>query len=149
MFQHLLVPTDGSSLSRSTAIEAVRFAKAAGAKITGFHAMPELRHMTQHPGLPTDTRANFERQARAEANAALDFVKEAAQAQGVVCDTVMVASDQPHEAILRAARDRDCDLIVMASHGRRGIEAMLIGSETQKVLTHSKIPVLVWRGNRG
>ena len=61
----------------------------------------------------------------------------------------MVASDRPYEAILRAARDRDCDLIFMASHGRRGIEAMIIGSETQKVLTHSKVPVLVWRGNRG
>ncbi|MBX3631877.1 MAG: sulfate transporter [Acidovorax sp. SCN 68-22] len=149
MFQHLLVPTDGSSLSRQTATEAARFAKAAGAKITGFHALPELRLMGQHPGLPTDTRADFERQARAEADRALDTIQEAARAEGVACDTVMVASDRPYEAILRAARDRDCDLIFMASHGRRGIEAMIIGSETQKVLTHSKVPVLVWRGNRG
>lgn len=149
MFQHLLVPTDGSALSRSTVAEAVRFAKASGAKITGFHAMPELRMFTQHPGLPTDTRADFERQARADANESLDFIKEAAQAEGVACDTVMVSSDQPHDAILRAARDRDCDLIFMASHGRRGIEAWLVGSETQKVLTQSKVPVLVWRGNKG
>ncbi|MGP1629970.1 MAG: universal stress protein [Giesbergeria sp.] len=149
MFQHLLVPTDGSGLSRSTAVEAVRFAKASGAKITGFHAMPELRRLTQHPGLPTDTRADFEHQARAEADAALDFIKETAKAEGVVCDTVMVVSAEPHEAILRAARDRGCDLIFMASHGRRGIEAWLVGSETQKVLTQSKVPVLVWRSNQG
>ena len=149
MFQHLLVPTDGSTLSRSTALEAVRFAKAAGAKITGFHAMPELRLLAQHPGLPTETRVNFDQQARAQANEVLAFIKEAAQAEGVACDTVMATSDQPHEAILRAARDRDCDLIFMASHGRRGIEAWLVASETQKVLTQSKVPVMVWRGNKG
>lgn len=147
MFQHLLVPTDGSSLSRSTAIEAARFAKAIGAKITGFHAMPALRLLWVHPGLPTDTRADFERRARADADQALDDIQEAARAQGVVCDTVMATSDRPHEAILRAAQDRGCDLIFMASYGRRGLEAMLIGSETQKVLTHSKVPVMVWRGH--
>ena len=148
MFQHLLVPTDGSPLSRSTVIEAVRFAKAAGAKITGFHAMPELGLLSQHPGLPAETRANFDQQARAQADEVLSLVKEVAQAEGVVCDTVMATSDQPHEAILRAVRDRGCDLIFLASHGRRGIEAWLVGSETQKVLTHSKVPVMVWRSNQ-
>ena len=145
MFQHLLVPTDGSALSRGTAQQAVRFAKSIDAKITAFHAMPELRLLANHPGLTPETRNSFVEQARAHADELLAFVKQTAQAEGVACQTVMVSSDHPHEAILRAALDRDCDLIFMASHGRRGIEGMLVGSETQKVMTHSKIPVLVWR----
>ena len=145
MFQHLLVPTDGSALSRGTAQQAVRFAKSIDAKITAFHAMPELRLLANHPGLTPETRNSFVEQARAHADELLAFVKQAAQAEGVACQTVMVSSDHPHEAILRAALDRDCDLIFMASHGRRGIEGLLVGSETQKVMTHSKIPVLVWR----
>ena len=145
MFQHLLVPTDGSALSRGTAQQAVRFAKSIDAKITAFHAMPELRLLANHPGLTPETRNSFVEQARAHADELLAFVKQTAQAEGVACQTVMVSSDHPHEAILRAALDRDCDLIFMASHGRRGIEGLLVGSETQKVMTHSKIPVLVWR----
>ena len=145
MFQHLLVPTDGSVLSRGTALQAVRFAKSIDAKITAFHAMPELRLLANHPGLTPETRNSFVEQARSHADELLAFVKQAAQAEGVACQTVMVSSDHPHEAILRAALDRDCDLIFMASHGRRGIEGLLVGSETQKVMTHSKIPVLVWR----
>ena len=145
MFQHLLVPTDGTALSRGTAQQAVRFAKSIDAKITAFHAMPELRLLANHPGLTPETRNSFVEQARAHADELLAFVKQTAQAEGVACQTVMVSSDHPHEAILRAALDRDCDLIFMASHGRRGIEGLLVGSETQKVMTHSKIPVLVWR----
>ena len=145
MFQHLLVPTDGSALSRGTAQQAVRFAKSIDAKITAFHAMHELRLLANHPGLTPETRNSFVEQARAHADELLAFVKQTAQAEGVACQTVMVSSDHPHEAILRAALDRDCDLIFMASHGRRGIEGLLVGSETQKVMTHSKIPVLVWR----
>ena len=145
MFQHLLVPTDGSALSRGTAQQAVRFAKSIDAKITAFHAMPELRLLANHPGLTPETRNSFVEQARSHADELLAFVKQTAQAEGVACQTVMVSSDHPHEAILRAALDRDCDLIFMASHGRRGIEGLLVGSETQKVMTHSKIPVLVWR----
>lgn len=145
MFQHLLVPTDGSVLSRDTALQAVRFAKSIDAKITAFHAMPELRLLANHPGLTPETRNSFVEQARTHADELLAFVKQTAQAEGVACQTVMVSSDHPHEAILRAALDRDCDLIFMASHGRRGIEGLLVGSETQKVMTHSKIPVLVWR----
>ena len=145
MFQHLLVPTDGSALSRGTAQQAVRFAKSIDAKITAFHAMPELRLLANHPGLTPETRNSFVEQARTHADELLAFVKQTAQAEGVACQTVMVSSDHPHEAILRAALDRDCDLIFMASHGRRGIEGLLVGSETQKVMTHSKIPVLVWR----
>ena len=145
MFQHLLVPTDGTALSRGTALQAVRFAKSIDAKITAFHAMPELRLLANHPGLTPETRNSFVEQARTHADELLAFVKQTAQAEGVACQTVMVSSDHPHEAILRAALDRDCDLIFMASHGRRGIEGLLVGSETQKVMTHSKIPVLVWR----
>ena len=145
MFQHLLVPTDGTALSRGTALQAVRFAKSIDAKITAFHAMPELRLLANHPGLTPETRNSFVEQARSHADELLAFVKQTAQAEGVACQTVMVSSDHPHEAILRAALDRDCDLIFMASHGRRGIEGLLVGSETQKVMTHSKIPVLVWR----
>jgi nucleotide-binding universal stress UspA family protein len=72
-------------------------------------------------------------------------IQEAAKAAGVHCEAISVTSDQPHEAIIQVAKKRGCDLIMMASHGRKGVQGMLLGSETHKVLTHSRIPVLVYR----
>jgi len=145
MYKHLLLPTDGSPLSEGSVRRGVKFARQVGAKVTGFYAMPEFRVMAYTIALVDDNQAAFEKQAAARAETVLAFVQTIAQQEGVPCDTVMTTSDRPHEAIIKAARDRDCDLIVMASHGRRGVEGFFVGSETVKVLTQSKIPVLVHR----
>jgi len=145
MYKHLLLPTDGSPLSEDPVRRGLRFAREVGAKVTGFYAMPEFRVVAYTVAMVDDTQEIFEKQALAHAEVVLGFVKTAAQEEGVACDTVMTVSDRPYEAIIKAARDRGCDLILMASHGRRGMESLLIGSETHKVLTHSKIPVLVHR----
>ena len=145
MYKHLLLPTDGSPLSENAVRRGLRFAHAIGAKVTGFYALPEFRAFAYAGTIIEDTQALFEAQAMARAEAVLGFVQTAAAEEGVPCDTAMSTSDRPYEAILKAAHDRGCDLIVMASHGRRGIEGFLMGSETQKVLTHGKIAVLVDR----
>jgi nucleotide-binding universal stress UspA family protein len=92
-----------------------------------------------------DTREEFARDSRAHAEKYLAVIQEAAKAAGVQCETASITSDQPYEAIIQAAKKRGCDLIMMASHGRKGVQGMLLGSETHKVLTHSRIPVLVYR----
>lgn len=145
MFKHLLLPTDGSPLSENAVRRGLRLAHIMGTKVTGFYAMPEFRAFAYSGAIIEDTQAIFEEQALARAEAVLGFVQTAAREEGVPCDTVMRTSDRPYEAILQAAQERGCDLIVMASHGRRGIEGILMGSETQKVLTHGKIAVLVDR----
>jgi nucleotide-binding universal stress UspA family protein len=91
------------------------------------------------------TRQEYEAEAAAKTKNYLDFVKKVAAGSDVKCDTAQVISDQPFEEIIKAAEKKGCDLILMASHGRRGIEGLLLGSETQKVLTHSSVPVLVYR----
>ncbi|WP_027996969.1 universal stress protein [Simplicispira psychrophila] len=145
MYHHLLLPTDGSPLSEKAVRRGLRLARDLGAKATGFYAMPEFRAFAYSGTIIEDTQAIFEEQANAQAEAALGFIKTAAQEEGVSCDTARSTSDRPYEAILEAAHAHGCDLIVMASHGRRGIEGLLMGSETQKVLTHGKISVLVDR----
>lgn len=144
MYKHLLLPTDGSPLSEGSVRRGVKFAREVGAKVTGFYAMPEMRVMAYTIALVEDSSA-FEKKAAERAESVLAFVQTIAQQEGVQCDTVMTTSERPHEAIIKAARERDCDLIVMASHGRRGVEGFFVGSETVKVLTNSKIPVLVHR----
>ena len=145
MFKHLLLPTDGSPLSEGAVRRGIQFAHQVGAKVTGFYAMPEFRAMAYTIAMIDDGRAIFEKQATERAAEVLAFVQSIAQQEGVPCDTVMNTSDSPHKAIIKAAHDRGCDLIVMASHGRRGVEGFFVGSETIRVLTHSKIPVLVHR----
>ena len=145
MYQHLLLPTDGSPLSEKSVRHGLLLARMLGAKVTGFYAVPEFRAFGYSGAIIGDTQAIFEGQVKAQADAALMFVRTAAEAEGVECATALSVNDRPYEAILKAAEDHGCDLIVMASHGRRGIEGLLMGSETQKVLTHGKIPVLVDR----
>ena len=145
MFKHLLVPTDGSALSDEAVRMAVNLAKAFDAKITGIHAIPEFHRLSLNAEMLTDTPTNHERHARRHAEKYLAVVEKAAMDADVLCSTTRVVSDHPYQAIIDAAQERHCDLIVMASHGRRGIQGILIGSETQKVLTHSRIPVLVYR----
>lgn len=147
MFKHLLVPTDGSALSTDTARRAVAFAGESGAKITFFFAKPEYPVAFYGEGALIDptTPEKFAEMADRQAKEILNRCTELAIEAGVACDTVASTSDVPYQAIIDAASAAGCDMIFMASHGRRGISGMLLGSETQKVLTHSTIPVLVYR----
>lgn len=144
MYKHILVPTDGSKLSGHAVSEAVTLAKQLGAKVTLLHVAPEQiwpvyaesAVMVQHS--PEDFRVETKRQATA-------LLEKAAKRAGGNVDIKLVLSDLPYEAIIKAVAKLKCDLVVMASHGRRGLSGFLLGSETQKVLTHSKVPVLVVR----
>ena len=147
MFKHILVPTDGSKLSVKTAKQAVKLAKAVGAKITGFYATPEYDstyygdgYILRAPSAKAHAAAT-EKQARL----CLSTIEVEAEVEKVPCEVMHVVSDSPYEAILDAAKKKKCDLIFMASHGRRGLSGLVLGSETHKVLIHSKIPVLVCR----
>ena len=147
MFKHILVPTDGSDLSKETARRAVSFAKEAGARITAFFAKPEYPVSYYGEGALIDptTPEKFAELAEQQAQETLDFVAELCASAGVEVHKLSLTSDVPYQAIIDAAAQAGCDLIFMASHGRRGFSALLLGSETNKVLTHSKIPVLVYR----
>jgi len=148
MFKHLLIPTDGSELSEAAIKAGVQFAKSINAKVTGFYAMPKFHLLVYGPDGVIDKRqdfADFEKDWKARADRFLAVIMQAAKAADVPCETALQTSDQPYEAIIATAKEKGCDLIMMASNGRRGVQAFLLGSETQKVLTHSKIPVLVFR----
>lgn len=147
MFKHILVPTDGSSLSAGTVARAVSFAKDTGARITFFYAQPDFPMPIYGEGALIDptTPDQFAKSAAAEAHGILDQAKAVADAAGVTSDTDTAVNEVPYEAIIDAVQRHGCDLIFMASHGRRGLASLLLGSETQKVLTHSKTPVLVYR----
>lgn len=147
MFKHIFVPTDGSDLSRQTAQRAVAFAKEAGAKITAFFAKPEypIAYFGEGALIDPTTPEKFAELAEQQAAEYLGEVAKACAEAGVDCATVSSTSDLPYQAIIDAAEKAGCDLIFMASHGRRGISGLLLGSETNKVLTHSTIPVLVYR----
>jgi nucleotide-binding universal stress UspA family protein len=145
MFKHILIPTDGSDLSRKAVLYGVRLAKELGAKVTGLTVAEPYRVATMDTILISVDEGDYEEQSRVLSEKAMEQVKMAAQAAGVPCETVREVNDQPYRAIIDAAQALQCDLIVMASHGRRGISALLLGSETAKVLTHSTIPVLVYR----
>ena len=147
MFKHILVPTDGSELSEDTVRRAVSFAKEAGARITAFYAMPEFPVTYYGEGglIDSITPEQFTALAEREAQEVLGFVANLCQEAGVDFSKLTSTNDAPYEAIIEAATQSDCDLIFMSSHGRRGFSALLLGSETNKVLTHSTIPVLVYR----
>jgi nucleotide-binding universal stress UspA family protein len=147
MYTHLLVATDGSKLSGKAVTHAIALAQALSAKLTAFYASPDYPLPAFSDGVVYDpvSRKDYARMAAEEAQRILGSVKAKANTGGVACDTLHTIASAPWEAILAAARKSKCDAIVMASHGRRGLAAMLLGSETQKVLTHSKLPVLVVR----
>jgi nucleotide-binding universal stress UspA family protein len=147
MFKHFLVPTDGSDLSLNAARQAVSLAKEVGARITFFFSKPDYPVAFYGEGALIDptTPEKFAEIADRQAKEILTQVQKLAQDAGVESASVSEVSDLPYEAIIRTAEGSGCDLIFMASHGRRGISGFLLGSETQKVLTHSKIPVLVYR----
>jgi nucleotide-binding universal stress UspA family protein len=146
MFRHILYPTDGTELSKKALAVALGIAKPLGARITAIHVMPpytppmaDLSYTYPNPISPEE----YEKAAKKTWAAARHELEAAAAREGVAFDAVSGFSSDPWDAIVDAAAAHRCDLIVMASHGRRGLAAALIGSETQKVLTHSPVPVLV------
>jgi len=145
MFKHIMIPTDGSDLSRKAVLYGVQLAKESGARVTALTLSPPYNPATADGVLILGGQEEYEAEARRFAERSLEQVKMAAEAAGVPCETIREIHDQPYRAIIDAALANGCDLIVMASHGRRGVSALLLGSETIKVLTHSTIPVLVYR----
>lgn len=147
MFKHILVPTDGSDLSRQTAERAISFAKEAGARLTAFFAMPEypVAYFGEGALIDPTTPEAFAELVEQQADRYLGEIQAMCEQAGVEISLLKETSDIPYEAIIDAANKQGCDLIFMASHGRKGLGGFLLGSETNKVLTHSKIPVLVYR----
>ena len=145
MFKNILIPTDGSDLAAKAVEQGVLFAKEIGAKITAVTVTEPFELVSVSQIQLEYTPIEYQKHAKAHAEKVLGTVSATAKSAGVVCDTLHVEHDQIYQAIIDAAEARKCDLIVMASHGRRGVSAVVLGSETVKVLTHSKIPVLVYR----
>ena len=148
MYKHILVPTDGSKLSAKAIRTAARLARNFGARLTGVYVTPPYVPPVYGEAViyvPAMTPKRFKEFTEREARKALAVIDVEAQTSGVNCKTVCVSSNQAWEGIIRTAHAKGCDLIVMASHGRRGLAGLLLGSETTKVLTHSKTPVLVCR----
>jgi len=147
MFKHILVPTDGSELSLGNVAKAASYAKETGARITLFYAQPEANSPYAGIGAISNAHLIQELQARLKeaATEILDAAEKQVMAAGVTCQRIVGVGSKPYELIIAAAEEHSCDLIFMASHGRSGVGALLLGSETQKVLAHSKIPVLVYR----
>lgn len=145
MYRHLLIATDGSELSLKAAAQGIELAKAVGAKVTAMAVTAPWRSIAVGEVAAAIPAESYEKQAAAGAAEMLAKVQTLAAAAGLACDGVHASHVHPWEAILDAAQKQACDLVVMGSHGRRGIAGLLLGSETVKVLTHSKIPVLVYR----
>jgi nucleotide-binding universal stress UspA family protein len=149
MYKHILVPTDGSALSDKAAEAAIKLAQLLGARVTAFHAMEPYplqgAYAAEASGVPELQPEIFAERSEEYAKRVLASFKKTADAANVACATTYATAHSPSKAIVEKARAEKCDLIVMASHGRRGLEGFLLGSETQKVLTQSTIPVLVYR----
>ncbi len=145
MYKNVLIPTDGSELAGKAVRHGIALAKEIGAKITVLTATTPFRVLTFEMQMLDDTADQHKKRMQDYALKTLGAVAETAKAAGVACDTVHVEHEHPYQAVIDTAKSKGCDLIVMASHGRRGISAIVLGSETVKVLTHSKIPVLVYR----
>lgn len=147
MFKHILMPTDGSEHSERAVERGIELAKLCGAKVTGIHVVPDYQLMMGPEGLmPADLEAGMEEKERSRAEGFLAFVKKMADTAGVSCETVIVKGLQPYDAIVDAANDRGCDLIVMTSRYRKGLASLIMGSEATRVLHRASIPVLTFRG---
>jgi nucleotide-binding universal stress UspA family protein len=147
MYQRILVPTDGSTLSKKAVKSAIMLAKTMGAQLIALHVVPRYP-VSYFEGAVTNSpqeMARIEKQWNEKSQALTKSVQDAAESVGVKAKSVTAKSDLIAEAILAAAKKHNCDLVVMASHGRKGIKRLLMGSETQHVLTHGTIPVLVLR----
>jgi len=146
MYKHILIPTDGSPQSKKAVAAAIELAKSIGAQVTGLFAAPPATPIVYRNNLPAgfSTMAEHKTAIEKSATTYLGVIEQAAKKAGVPCQVVTVTSDYPADTILATAKKKKCDLIVMATHGRRGISAVLLGSETQRVVTHAEIPVLVY-----
>ena len=145
MYKHILIPTDGSEISQKSALQAINLAKLLGAKVTAVTVTAPWSAIAIGEIAVAVPEQEYEARAESNAWSYLNAVTDAAKSAGVERSAVHLRHSQPYKAIVDAAAEHKCDLIVMGSHGRRGIEGFLLGSETQKVLTHSKVPVLVNR----
>ena len=143
MYQHILLPTDGSALSQSAVQYGVTLAKSVGAKVTGITVTEPFHVFAVDTEMLTDTPKSYKQRTKKLATKYLAQLKDAAAQAGVGCEVIEVEHEHPYQAIIDAAKEKGCDLIVMASHGRRGLSAIVLGSETVKVLTHGSTPVLV------
>lgn len=148
-YKHIMLPVDGSEPSRKAEKECIAFAKSIGAKVTAIHVVSHFHLHFQPWATPKSVHTKIEKAHEEEATEIaqkmISALTKRAKADGVECDGLVVVGDHPYEEIINNAENRKCDLIMMASHGRRGFDAVLLGSETVKVLTHTKIPVLVVR----
>lgn len=147
MYKHLLIPTDGSELSTQSLSSGVALARHLGATVTFLYVQPEFPLPIAGEGamLAPESREEFAEGTLEQAERILKEAITAAQKEGVTADSMTEVSDIPYQVIINAAQTRNCDLVFMASHGRKGLAGLLIGSETHKVLTHCKVPVLVYR----
>ena len=144
MFKRILVPTDGSDLSNKAVAAAIDLAKALNAALVGMTTLEPYSYSNLSEYRP-ETLDDYEARMDQVGAERLSKLADMAKKAGVPIETVTVKSFLPYEAIIDTAKGKGCDLIVMASHGRRGLNAVLLGSETQKVLTHSSVPVMVYR----
>lgn len=147
MFEHILIPVDGSPISRKSARAAIAMAKGMGARVTLYYAMEalELYYVDEGIGIGPGTLRTLEKNVRARGERALAEIEPIARRAQVQYESILSPAASPHEGILAVAKKQKCDLIYMASHGRTGLRSLLMGSVTQKVLANAKIPVLVHR----
>ena len=145
MYVNILIPTDGSKLADKAVQHGIALAKRIGAKVTVLTILTPFHTFTIDTQMIEDTPAQYKARMEEHAEKILGAAARAARAAGVACETDQVEYEHPYRAIVDTAESKGCDLIVMASHGRRGVSAIVLGSETVKVLTHCKVPVLVHR----
>jgi nucleotide-binding universal stress UspA family protein len=145
VYSNILIPTDGSELAGKAVSHGVELAKAIGAKVTILTVTLPFRIFSAEEAMIEDTPADYAEQTAKQAAATLNAATAVAKAAGVPVETMQAENDRPYQAIIDAATSKGADLIVMASHGRKGLSALILGSETANVLTHCKIPVLVHR----
>ncbi len=144
MLKHILLPTDGGELSLKAVRHGLALAKQVGAKATTLIVRRPLREFVAE-GITIPVSEEQQKDYTQQMDKLLDVARAEAKTAGVTCEAIQVVNDEPWRGIVDAAKAKGCDLIVMSSHGRRGVSAFLLGSETQKVLTHSDVPVLVYR----
>ena len=145
MYQRILVATDGSTLSKKAVTHAISLAALCGAELVALKVVPRYPQSYFEGGIAMqpDEVKRVEKQWADEGQAVVDAVKKSAAAKGVTTKAITIKSDVVSDALIAAVKKHDCDLIIMASHGRKGIKRLLLGSETQHVLTHATVPVLV------
>ena len=147
MFKHILIPTDGSSVSTKAVKAGIALAKEAGAKVTGYYAVDPVPARLYGEGYIMERKSveEFERRMHANAKKHVAAIERAARKAGVAFQPLVETARTPYHGIVEAAKKRDCDLIFMASHGRTGLMRIALGSVADRVMTLSKVPVMVYR----